>query len=72
METFLDVLGQTLWVLMFVTPLITIPIAWKLLSDQRKIARIMIGLGLAIVFSFFFYFTSLEILFRNGMGPDSR
>ena len=64
----MDIIGQILWFLMFGTPLITIPIVWKI-SKQKKIIRILIGLGLAIVISFFLYHISLEIIFRDGMGP---
>lgn len=64
----MDILGQILWFLMFVTPLITIPIVWKI-SKQKKILRIFIGLGFAIVISFFLYHISIRILFRDGMGP---
>lgn len=66
----MDVLGQFLWFLMFGTPLITIPLTWKL-SNQKKVVRILIGLVLALILSFLLYFISLAIIFRNGMGPDS-
>ncbi len=64
----MDILGQILWFLMFGTPLITIPIVWRI-SKQKKVIRILIGLGLAIVMSFFLYHISLGIIFRDGMGP---
>jgi predicted permease len=53
---------------MFGTPLITISLVWKI-SKQKKVVRILIGLVLAIVMSFFLYHISLGIIFRDGMGP---
>jgi hypothetical protein len=64
----MDTLGKILWFLMFATPLVTIPLTWKFLKI-KKVYRIVIGLVLAIFLSFFLYFFSLEIIFRNGMGP---
>jgi uncharacterized membrane protein len=64
----MDTLGQILWFLMFATPLITIPIVWKI-SNKKKVVRILIGLGLAIIMSFLLYHISLGIIFRDGMGP---
>ena len=63
----MDTLGQILWFLMFGTPLITLPIVWKL-SEQKKIVRILIELLAAITLSFFLYLISLSIIFRDGLG----
>lgn len=67
-EKDLDLLGQILWFLMFATPLITIPIVWKV-SNQKKIIRIIIGLVIAMILSVFLYHVSISIIFRDGMGP---
>tara|TARA_Y100001934_G_C12021817_1_gene617168 strand:+ start:459 stop:653 length:195 start_codon:yes stop_codon:yes gene_type:complete len=64
----MDILGQILWYAIPLTPLLTIPIVWRL-SKQKKIVRILMGLGLACILSFMFYHISLAICFRNGMGP---
>ncbi len=64
----MDIVGQILWFMMFVTPLITIPIVWKI-SKQNRIMKILIGLLIAFVLSFVLYHLSLSIIFRDGMGP---
>ena len=65
----MDFIGQILWYIMFVTPFITIPIVWKF-SSQKKIIKTLIGLILALVLSCVLYHVSIEIAFRNGMGPN--
>ena len=64
----MDTLGQILWIAMFLTPLITIPIVWRY-KEMSKVSRILIGLFLAGVISVSLYNISLDILFREGMGP---
>lgn len=64
----MDFLGEILWYAIFVTPFITIPLAWRII-DFRKIYRLLIGIFSAAVLSFILYFFSLAIIFRNGMGP---
>ncbi len=66
-EEFKDTIGQVLWFAMFATPLLTIPLVWKYFK-VHKFYRIIIGIVLAIFLSFFLYFISLGIIFRNGMG----
>jgi 4-amino-4-deoxy-L-arabinose transferase-like glycosyltransferase len=53
---------------MFATPILTIPLAWRLM-DKKKIYRIILGLLFALLLSFFLYHISLGIIFRDGMGP---
>jgi hypothetical protein len=57
----METVGKILWILMFLTPLITLPLCWKLLP-LNKIVRIVIGLLLAIGLSFILYFVCLAIL----------
>jgi len=64
----MDTIGQIFWYAIPLTPLLTIPLVWRL-SKQRKIVRVLIGLGFALVLSFIFYLISLAIIFRDGMGP---
>lgn len=64
----MDLLGEILWFTMFGTPILTIPLAWRIM-DTKKIYRIIVGLLLALILSFFLYLISLAIIFRNGMGP---
>ena len=64
----LDVVGQICWVLMFASPLITLPITWRMKHHQKSY-RIFLGIALALFFSTMFYFISMSILFRDGMGP---
>ena len=62
-----DTIGQVLWFVMFATPLITIPLVWKIFKVQ-KIFRVIIGLVFACFISFFLYHISLGLIFRNGFG----
>ena len=64
----MDTIGQIFWYAIPFTPLLTIPVIWRL-SNKRKIVRVIIGLAFALVLSFIFYRISLAIIFRNGMGP---
>ena len=66
----MDTIGKTLWILMFCTPLITVPLAWKF-GKLKKVMRVIIGLLTALMLSFFLYHLSLAVIFREGMGPDS-
>lgn len=53
---------------MFITPVVTIPIIWRK-SSQPGIIKILIGLVTAFCISILFFWISLSICFRNGMGP---
>jgi len=64
----MDFLGQILWFAMFGTPILTVPLAWRLM-DTKKIYRVIVGLFLALILSFFLYHISLAIILRDGMGP---
>jgi hypothetical protein len=63
----LDLIGQFFWMLMFIMPLVTVLIIWKM-SETNKIMLVIIGLLVGSFFSVLCYFISLAILFRNGMG----
>jgi len=63
----MDLLGQILWITMFLTPLFTIPFVWNLM-DTKKIFRVTVGLILSLILSFILYVISLAIIFREGMG----
>jgi hypothetical protein len=64
----MELLGQILWFAMFGTPLLTIPLAWRLMNTM-KVYRLIVGLIFAFILSFFLYYISLAIIFRDGMGP---
>jgi hypothetical protein len=64
----MDIIGQILWFAMFGTPLLTIPLTWRLLPI-KKVYRVIVGLLFALVLSFLLYHISLAIIFRDGMGP---
>ena len=64
----MDLLGQILWFAMFGTPLLTVPFTWRLMNT-KKIYRVIVGLFLALLLSFFLFHLSLAIIFRDGMGP---
>jgi hypothetical protein len=63
----LDLIGQFFWILMFIMPLVTVLIVWKM-SATNKILLVIIGVLVGSFFSVLCYFISLAILFRNGMG----
>jgi hypothetical protein len=63
----LDLVGQFFWILMFIMPLVTVLIIWKM-SETNKIILVIIGVLVGSFFSVICYFISLAILFRNGMG----
>jgi hypothetical protein len=64
----LDFIGGFLWLLMFITPLITVPLLWKY-SALPKWFSVVSGLVLALAVSGVLYLVSAGIIFRNGMGP---
>ena len=64
----MDTIGQILWFAMFLTPFVTIPLAWKLVPF-KKVYRIIIGFLFSLLLSFILYHISLAIIFRDGMGP---
>jgi hypothetical protein len=64
----MDLLGQILWFAMFGTPVLTVPLTWHLMTT-KKVYRVLVGLLLAVILSFFLYYISLAIIFRDGMGP---
>lgn len=66
-EELKDTIGQILWFAIFATPLLTVPLVWKFLKI-KKVYRVITGLALALIFSFFLYHISLAIIFRHGMG----
>ncbi len=62
-----DKIGQILWCSIPFTPLITIPVIWRLIKKKWYI-RIIIGLLIAGGLSILLYGLSLAIIFRDGMG----
>jgi uncharacterized membrane protein (UPF0136 family) len=64
----MDTLGQILWFAMFGTPILTIPLAWRLMKT-KKVIRVLVVLLFAGLLSFLLYYWSLAIIFRDGMGP---
>ena len=53
---------------MFLTPLITIPLALKYVK-KRLVTKLIIGISLAVVSSAILYVVYMSIVFRNGLGP---
>ncbi len=64
----MDILGQTLWWLMFFTPLLTVPLSIRLLKKSKLSIQIIIGFLLAFFLSLVLYGLSLAIIFKEGMG----
>jgi len=69
LNTLLDLISGILWWSIFITPLITIPLSWKFIK-VNKFTRVVIGLIFAIILSGILFILSLEIIFRDGMGPS--
>ena len=65
---FLDKLGEIIWYLMFLTPIVTVPLVWRL-SREKKAYRILSGFIIALLISIVFFIVSCLILLRNGLGP---
>lgn len=64
----LDTIGQILWYAIPFSPIITIPITWRLIK-RKWYYKILIGLIFALILSTILYGVSLSICFRDGMGP---
>jgi uncharacterized protein YybS (DUF2232 family) len=64
----LDGIALIIWVLVFLTPFITIPLFWRN-TEMRKIYRILLGLSAAVLLSIVLYYICVLIVFRDGMGP---
>jgi Na+/proline symporter len=64
----LDTIGQILWYAIPFTPIITIPIVWRL-TKRKWYYKILIGLIFALILSTILYGVSLSICFRDGMRP---
>jgi hypothetical protein len=63
-----DVIGGILWFGMFATPLISFLIVRRFKS-LNTVEKIIIGALIAIFLTVIFYNISLDIIFRDGMGP---
>jgi hypothetical protein len=68
METFIDIIGEICWFLMFITPLIFIPLTWKFIDGSRMV-KVAAGLLLSVVCSIILFCIGMAILLRNGLGP---
>jgi hypothetical protein len=67
-DNLLDTIGQILWFGIFAAPLILLPLVWQYKTETKKF-RIMLWLLLSFSVSVIFYFISISILFRDGLGP---
>jgi hypothetical protein len=67
-ENIIDIFGEIIWFLAFIAPLISIVVIWRSF-EINKFFRIVIGLIIGLFISLLCYFISIEIIFRNGMGP---
>lgn len=63
-----DIIGKVFWYGALVTPLLTVPMAWRL-KGMHKGYRLLIGLLFAVLLSFVFFSIALAIVLRNGLGP---
>ncbi|MDQ3111601.1 MAG: hypothetical protein M3R17_17065, partial [Bacteroidota bacterium] len=55
----IDIIGCTLWVVMFITPLCTIPLTWKIF--ENKIYSIIVRLMLACNASFLVFLSASRL-----------
>lgn len=63
----LDIIGQILWCGILATPVLAFLILRK--AEMSCIAKLLLGLIITIILSVTFYFISIGIIFRDGMGP---
>ncbi len=63
----LDIIGQILWWGILTTPVLAFLVLRK--AEMDRIGKFLAGLFITIILSLTFYFISIGILFRNGMGP---
>ncbi len=63
-----DSIGQLLFYLVFIAPLLSVFLCWRVLKI-KIIYRIIFGLILGLALSFILFSISLAFVFRNGMGP---
>jgi len=64
----MDFFGNLLFFSVFFTPIITIPLCWKI-KVLPKFLRVLLGLAFAALLSSLFFELSMAIAFRKGMGP---
>jgi|GEM_PF-4230751 hypothetical protein len=64
MNNFIDGVAELCWIGIFISPLITIPLAWQI-KKLPKAARIIIGILSAIILSTLSYYFWLSILFKS-------
>jgi hypothetical protein len=63
----LDFIGQVFWWGILGTPVLVFLALRKM--DMNGIAKLLLGLIITIILSVTFYFISIGIIFRDGMGP---
>ena len=63
-----DVVGQIFWYGMLATPLIAYFIVRKL-NNMSPGAKIFAGILITFILAAIFFFISMEILLRDGLGP---
>ncbi len=63
----MDFFGQILWFAMFGTPILTIPLAWRLM-DTKKIYRVIVGFLFALILSFLFITLVLQLYLEKEWG----
>lgn len=63
----LDFIGQVFWWGILATPVLAFLALRKI--DMNGIAKFLPGLIITVILSLTFYFISVGIIFRDGMGP---
>ncbi len=67
MEARLDQIGECLFFAAILTPIITVLLFLRL-KKIHWFSRVLLGLSIGLSLGALFWWISMEILFRNGMG----
>jgi cytochrome bd-type quinol oxidase subunit 2 len=67
-EETLDFIGKAFGYGIIIFPIVLFPIIWRSFKTS-KVLKIVSWLILSLLAAIIFYFISIAIIFRNGMGP---
>ncbi|MCB9244795.1 MAG: hypothetical protein H6606_00065 [Flavobacteriales bacterium] len=64
----MDLFAETLWILLALSPICIPVFVWRIKKLNNRI-RILLSILLIALFTLLLYTLTLDILFRDGMGP---
>lgn len=67
-EETIDFIGKGFWYGIFILPIILLAIIWRYLKVSKPL-KIVTWFITSFMIVIVFYFISIAIIFRNGMGP---